>query len=88
MENEKKQGNSNTVSEEIPKNEPFDYSSKIKLLNNVQFYTKNSYVDIYDTTDSSWKVAKILDLNQNYMKISFDGWKSVFDEVKSFNYFF
>ena len=71
------------VSIKSPKKEFPDYNNKLKSLNNVQLYTKGSYIDVYDNPESVWRVAKILDATSNYVKINFDGWKSVYDEVIS-----
>lgn len=58
-----------------------DFCTKLKTLDFVQLYTKGKFLDVYDSSENTWRVAKITDLSQNYAKISYDGWKSVYDEV-------
>ena len=71
--------NENNSVQEPARNEQLN--QKLKSLNLSQLYTKGSYLDVYDTADSVWRVAKVIDLNQNYVKITYDGWKSVYDDV-------
>ena len=69
----------NNILPEPPKNDLL--SQKLKSMNLSQLYSKGSYLDVYDAADSVWRVAKVIDLNQNYVKITFDGWKSLYDDV-------
>ena len=71
--------NNNISLPEPPKNDLL--SQKLKSMNLSQLYSKGSYLDVYDAADSVWRVAKVIDLNQNYVKITFDGWKSLYDDV-------
>lgn len=58
-----------------------DLNQKLKTLNFSQLYRKGSYLDVYDQGDNTWRVAKVLDLSPSYVKITYDGYKSVYDEV-------
>jgi len=81
MEPNKSDNINNENSSKPLKKESPDFNQKLKSLNLSQLYTKGSYLDVYDAGDSIWRVAKVIDLNQNYVKISYDGWKSVYDDV-------
>lgn len=41
----------------------------------------DSYVDVYDSY-STWRVAKILEVTGEHIKVNFDGWAHKWDEVK------
>lgn len=75
------QQNNNITLPEPPKNDLL--TQKLKSMNLSQLYTKGSYLDVYDAGDSVWRVAKVIDFNQNYVKITYDGWKSVYDDVNN-----
>ena len=44
-------------------------------------YAVDSYIDAQDSF-SSWRVGKILEINNDFLKINFDGWSHKWDEVR------
>lgn len=62
-----------------------DYLTRLKSLNFTHLYKKGSYLDVYDSTESIWRVAKVIDLSHSSVTIAYDGWKSVYNEVNSMN---
>lgn len=69
--------------------EPQDHFSeslaKLKLFDHKKLYEKGRFVDVYDS-NSTWRVAKIDLINDEIVKLFFDGWSHKWDEV-SFRFF-
>ncbi len=49
------------------------------------YYQIDSYVDVFDSY-STWRVAKILEVTGDHIRVNFDGWAHKWDEVTFRNY--
>ena len=47
-------------------------------------YGKGMYVDAKDTVNC-WCVAEVLDVDNNYLKIHYEGWSEKYNEVNDLN---
>ncbi len=57
------------------------YQAKIKAYKLIDYFTINLYIDCFDE-NNSWRVAKIVDIiNNDSIKVVFDGWSHKWDEV-------
>lgn len=69
------------VSPEIQtKNQLLDLSNKLKNYNPSQYFTIGSFIDALDN-NKSWRVAKIIEINDEIATLSFDGWSNKWNEM-------
>jgi hypothetical protein len=71
---------STTSSKSDPSSSLNESLNILKNFNPKSLYIVNSYVDALDSY-STWRVAKILEINGEYAKLNFDGWSHKWDEV-------
>lgn len=70
---------STTSSKSDPSSSLNESLNILKNFNPKSLYIVNSYVDALDSY-STWRVAKILEINGEYAKLNFDGWSHKWDE--------
>lgn len=62
-----------------------DYAQKLKSYNPMQYFTEGSLIDGMDS-NNSWRVARISQIKNDILTLSYDGWSSKWDEVTSKSY--
>ena len=69
--------------------ESLPLAERIKLAESFNYFagiTAGWVIDAKDNVDC-WRVAEVLNVEEHFIKVNFDGWGTKYDEVVSFIYF-